>query len=89
MHLREDKAHLGWGLGSFEPPPPNGVQSQPPGKGDKFWGYFSRNWVKIIVNCPPWLVNILKWPSCETAKNHLKLNLPNIVGENIEIIYLK
>ena len=44
---------------------------------------------KIIVNCQPWLENILKWPSCETAKNHFKLNLCNIVGENIEMTCLK
>ena len=31
----------------------------------------------------------MKWASYETAKNHLKLNLSNIVGENIEIICLK
>ena len=66
----------------------NGVQSQPPGKGEHIWGNFRRNWVKIILNCPPWLENILKWPSSETAKDHLKLNLSNIVGENIEIICL-
>ena len=33
--------------------------------------------------------NILKWPSSETAKNHLKLNLPTLVVENIEMICLK
>ena len=46
MHSRAGKARLGWGLGSFDPT----------------MGYSSnlQARVKIIVNCPPWLENILK-----------------------------